>query len=352
MNCAAFGQDRERQLRGGGYPANSFTIVELLVAMTILSFILVVTLTMVGQMSNVWKKSSSKIESFQGARLAFEAMTRCLSQVTLNTYVDYDDANNPQNYLRKSDLQFLSGPAGGAARGGVLPGVSGCGQAVFFEAPVSTTSTANWSTYGAMDSLLNTCGYYVDFTPNNTVPAFVTAPNPYRYRLMQLIVPTETANSVYPSGPAPATASDWTTWFASINWFASFKAQAIPLADNIILLVVRPQDPSATPPDINSPSYAYDTTLNATTYPQPQTANQLPPVIQVTMVAIDEPSALRLITGSTQPTAITSALSGKFTDTTKYAADLASLVASLDAARIQYRVFSSAVPVLESKWSK
>jgi uncharacterized protein (TIGR02599 family) len=355
MNGPAFGRNRRSESKKSARTKCAFTIVELLVAMAVLAIILIVTFTIMGQMTTVWKGSSSKIESFQGARLAFESMTRLLSQVTLNTYVDYDNATTPTNYLRKSDLSFLSGPAGGTARGGVLPGTTGCGQAVFFAAPGG--NTANWASYGSMDGLLNVCGFYVSFTINSSVPAHVTSPNPYRYRLMQLTVPTESANGVYPSNPAPSVALDWTNWFAGTSWFSNFIGGAVPIADNVILLLVRPQDPSnplGSPPssaDIN-PDYTYDTALNATTYPQPVTANQLPPVIQITMVAIDETSAIRLNNGSSQPPAIAQALSNKFTLAANYSTDLTNLENALEASHIQYRIFSSAVPVLETKWSK
>lgn len=318
--------------------------------MAVFALILLITFSIVGQMSNVWKRSSSKIESFQGARLAFEAMTRNLSQATLNPYIDYDNAANATSYLRKSDLNFLNGQAGGAARNGTLPGTSGCGQAIFFTAPLG--STANWSSYGGMDALLSTCGYYVSFTTNSTIPPHVNLPPVYRYRLMQLIVPTETQNSVYPTSPAPTQASDWTAWFSSITWISSFVSQSVPIADNVILLVVRPEDPSNTSsPDFN-PDYSYDSALNATAVPQPVTANQLPPVVQVTMVAIDEPTATRLNNGTLPPSAIRSALNGKFTSTANFTTDMTSLETALDQAHVPYRVFSSTIPVLEAQWLK
>ncbi len=55
--------------------------------------------------------------------------------------------------------------------------------------------------------------------------------------------------------------------------------------------------------------------------------------------------------GSTPPAAIEGALLGKFQDATQYATDLAALEGALDAARVEYREFTTSVPIRESKWS-
>ena len=78
----------------------------------------------------------------------------------------------------------------------------------------------------------------------------------------------------------------------------------------------------------------------------------MPPVLQVTMVAIEEAAARRIDAGASQPSAITAALSGRFTDPASYQTDLGELERQLNAAHIPYRVFSSAVPIRESKWTK
>lgn len=294
--------------------------------------VLVVVLSVITQASSLWRTSTGKIAAFQSARAGFDLLTRSLSQATLNTYLDYDNPMNPSTYLRKSELAFVSGPASAAG----FPGTLGCGQAVFFQAPLGYAT--NTTSYGKLESLMNTCGYYVAFTTNNAIPPHVAvSSNPLRYRLMQLLVPTEN-NTIY-------TAS-------SSAWFTGYTVQARPLADNIIALIVRPQDPgsvSPSTPDLTT-NYAYDSTKSAASLPQPPTANQMPPVVQVTLVAIDEASAKRL--EESNPGAIASALSGKFQITTNYATDLSQLEDALSAQHIQYRIFSTAVPIRESKWTK
>lgn len=310
----------------------AFSLVEMLVAVAVFCIILVLVFSVINQTSGVWRRSSDKIQSFQEARLAFEALTRNLSQATLNSYLDYDNAEAPTRYLRKSELKFLCGPAGSSN----MPGTSNTGQAIFFQAPLGYTD--EFASEG-MASLLNTCGYFVQFDRNKAAPPFIqNANNPYRYRLTQALVPTETKDSIYSSGA---------------TWFNAAAQVAQPIANNVIALILRPQDPaitnSSTPPN---DSYSYDSSANVTNNPQPVTANQLPPVVHVTMVAIDETSALRQESGSTPPGAISSALSGKFTNPANYETDLESLTQALTDAGITYRVFSSAVPIRETKWTK
>ncbi len=162
---------------------------------------------------------------------------------------------------------------------------------------------------------------------------------------MQMLVPAED-NTIY-----TATGDGWFTDPALQSYF-------MPVADNIIALIVRPQDPGTTPPTDITSDYTYDANLNATNpappspYQQPATAKQLPPLLQVTMVAIDEATAKRLDNGATQPVAISSALSGKFTSVTSYTTDLQNLELALTNAHIAYKIFSSNVPLRESKWTK
>ncbi len=324
-----------------GFPLHSaqttsreaFTILEILVATTILAILLVLLLSTISAVSTTWRRSTEKIQSFQGAQLAFDSITHNLSQATLNTYLDYDNATTPQRYLRKSELMFISDAAGSNA----MPGATNTGQAIFFQAFLGYSTNAN---YSGLESLLNPCGYFVSFTTNNAIPAHVTGGNnPYRYRLMQLLVPSET-NGIYQGS------------YGSTGWFTSYTNEARPVADNVIALIVRPQDPGTSAAGAPNNAYAYNSTLNAMNNPQPVTANQLPPVVQVTIVAIDESSAKRLENGASQPTAITDALGNRFTDPASYQTDLDALTGSLNSNRINYRVFSSAVPIRESKWTK
>lgn len=336
-----------------GWEKKGFTIIELLTAVAILALMLTMVFSILGQTSTLWRRASGKIDAFQNARAAFELLTRNLSQATLNTYLDYDDVNLPTRYLRKSELKFIMGQAKKDLELSVVPGT---GKGVFFQAPANYATNAN---YQGLDMLLNTCGYFVQFAPNRTIPEHAknTAPNPPRYRLMQLLVNTET-NVIYSAG-----SKDWyKPYAATASAPAGQPSYVRAIAENVILLAIRPIDPD--PEAQNAPDgqrlpedYTYDSTKGVNDKPfQPITANQLPPALEVTMVAIDENSAKRMDDpsgGSSQePSAITSALAGRFINTKDYAKDLEALKTALSTANIQYRVFSSTIPMRESKWTK
>ena len=106
-----------------------------------------------------------------------------------------------------------------------------------------------------------------------------------------------------------------------------------------------------------APNYTYDSTANnsnAAINP----SNQLPPVVHVTMAAIDETSSKRMTDGDR--TALRDLIAGLFktagstTDSSKdgYAKDLKTLEDYLNSKRIDYRIFSSNVILKGAKWSR
>ncbi len=314
-----------------------FTVLEVLVACAVLALMLGVVLSTISQTSSMTRWASDKIGAFQSARAAFELMTKVLSQATLNSYWDYqfDSAGNPTKYIRKSELHFLVG----AADTGPFAGTAGTGQAIYFQAPVGQTATP--TTLGSLENLLNAVGYYISYGNEDALPSppFPAAVPKYRYRLMQAMQPSENL-TVY----ADTTTSDWTTDVANF---------AVPVAENVIYLAAWPrkapsEDAAGT---ALSTDYSYDSRDQATASPQPETANQMPPVVQITLVAIDETSAARLCTGTTPPSAVSDAFSGLFTssDQTTFDADIATLESRMGDAGIKYRIFTAMVPIRESK---
>lgn len=336
----------------------AFTLIEMMVAMAVLVLLLVLVVSVMNSVSSMVRRSSGSIDALAGARAAFDQMSRTAAQATLNTYWDYDDPLSPSVYLRTSDLQFLLRQNTQNA---------GYGQELYFVAPETyATSTDLLSTSG----LLNACAFYVQYTGSDKFRPSPISTQKYRYRLMFGLQPTEKLglfNTGLTQGASTTTNRQilqafWSAhaWTASLaNGGVSSLAQyAAPLADNVIALIVWPrlsgaEDPTGT---TLSTDYSYDSQLNAYTLTQgrqPLTAAQLPPVLQVTMVAITENSALRLDTGSsTPPSIIENALQGKFTQVAKYQADLDALTAELARNHLEYKVFTTSVPLRESKWSR
>jgi uncharacterized protein (TIGR02599 family) len=345
-------------------------LVELLVAMAVLMLLLAIMAAVTQSTAQAVHQASGKLTTYASARAAFDIMNEKLAQATLNTYLDYYATNasgvgylqtnvatfTPAIYGRVSNLQFITRENSNPQTPFNTIGNANypCyGQDIYFQCPIAySTSSSYLSTQG----LLNACGYYVQYCNNTSFrPSMVTG-SKWRYRLIQAIEPTESFQ-VYTYAISDSTT--WTANIANTGPAAVPATDAIPLADNIIALVIWPQLPSAqeslTPLVTN---YIYDSQLNAapnvkSTPAQPVTAHQLPPILQVTMVVIDEASAARIDTNSsTPPAVIENALKGKFVATSNYAADLASVENSLSLNKIAYEVLNTAVVMRESKWSQ
>lgn len=312
-----------------------FTVLEVLVASAVFIMLLGLLMSTISQTSTVTRRATEKVSAFQGARSAFELLTSKLSQATMNSYWDYDSPTTPTKYIRKSELHFVAGLAGQDS----LPGTSGTGQAVFFQAPGGLTGDA---TYSGMDNLLNAYGYYIEYAGEGSLPFQTAATQFYRYRLMQQVANTESLG-VY-SGNA-------TSDLNGSKWISGNNSAVV--AENLVYMAIWPRKATSEDSTGNAltTTFGYNSRLNATTSPQPDTANQLPPTVQVTLVAIDETSAQRFCTSSTAPTQISSAFSGLFTTSTvsQFESDLETLAQKLTANGVNFRVFTAIVPIRESK---
>ncbi len=347
--------------------SRAFTLVEILVSTVVLAIIVLIMVSVTAQVSNTWRYTTAKTEQFRESRNAFDAITRRLSQATLNTYWDYDNATTPTKYERRSELRFISGAS---------KDLLGAGSAtqkfsthcVFFQAPLGTTDTA---AYKGFENLLNTWGYFVEFSDDTSLkPPFLktSLPSKYRFRLKELRQPTE-LNQIY------SLTSGKASTYTGKNWFLTPMADTKPLnyvlAANVVAMIITPrlskQDEdlakvSSTSIDLSplAPNYLYDTTsVGAGTGANAgllNSKNQLPPILQVTLVAIDELSASRL--NLTQSSSDIFGISGKFTKSSDFSNDLRisgsadSLENILIKKRVNYRIFTTNVPIKGAKWSK
>ncbi len=112
----------------------AFTLVELMVSMALISMMTVLLVTMTNSTAKLWTYTTSRSEQFRSASTAFEAITRRLSQATLNTYWDYDDPAKPTRYQRQSDLRFIAGNMQTLTGGATKPVRPTHG--LFFQAPL------------------------------------------------------------------------------------------------------------------------------------------------------------------------------------------------------------------------
>jgi uncharacterized protein (TIGR02599 family) len=229
----------------------------------------------------------------------------------------------------------------------MLPGaISSTTHAVFFQAPFGFTSN---STYGGMESMVNTWGYFIEFGSDSALrPDPVNTagvPEKYRFRLYEMMEPSESLSLYKYTGNSTASKT-----YTGRTWFTDALDQpnrsSRVLAENIVALIFRPLDPSNASLTTN---YTYDTAGDGAIATQTASEHQLPPYIEVTMIAIDEASARRLENGSAPPDL---GLTGLFDSTSSYDTDLEDLRTNLADRQINYRIFTANVSIQGAKWSR
>ena len=357
---------------------SGFTLVEILVAAVITVVLVAILLQVTTLASKTVTLSTQKLSAFASARTAFDVITRNLSQATLNTYLDYynaqgqrrtetnSDINNTGanfvavSYGRASDLQFVVQPNQANPN---------YGQEVYFQAPRAYSADGSIQ---SVQGLLNACGYYVQFGNGNLVQPTVVTNFKYRYRLMQGMEPTEDLRvfaATQLSGTG-TTSDNSTSWITNIkNGAGTRSVDVTPLADNVIALVVWPRlsyndDPTGEKLLPASDAYQYDSQANvapgtSAPYDQALTADQLPPDVQVTMVVIDEASATRVQgTSAAAPGDIETDLKNKFLNASDYATDISALAKALSSTQpvsgtgpLNFQIFNTTVALRESKWT-
>jgi uncharacterized protein (TIGR02599 family) len=348
--------------------------------MVILLLIAAVVFSLTSATGKLWKSSTEKMDAFQKSRSAFELMTRQISQATLNTYWDYFDAsgnivsgNTPINrYDRNSELHFITGNSASLLTGaqtwsGETSPVRPT-HCVFFTAPLgnipapAVPPATNPPDLHGLNMLLNATGYYIEFNSDLwDRPKFLqtnTTSARHRYRLMQLSQTTDKLRIYDPDFAASKGSPAYNYWFDNA---VTTTTNVRPIAENIVALVVLPQRSPADGGTL-SPDYSYDS-RNRDSINNPRTArnlqrNQLPPMVQVTMVALDETSAIQLAlrNGKNAPPLVPIS---SFTDPTKYSSgdpenpgDLENLKISLAEMHLTYRVFTTNIVIRGAKWSE
>lgn len=366
----------------------AFTLPELLLSAAILLVIVILCSNAVFHTSALVRRTTGKVEQFQSARSAFERMAWRLSQASLNTFYDYDDVDSPRGYTRQSELRFLCGSADNVLPQNDAARVSHC---VFFFAPLGFSDVPEGR---GLENLLNTCGYYVEFGSDRADrPAFLTSlvPERYRFRLKEFVPPArQLAIYQYTSGKDPGSGKLRNESYNGIEWIRDGfgtngpEAGARTLADNVIALILVPRLPRAEEISVDggndadfsplAPRYAYNSRSAAPQSSddpaQPEQTsgsapanrslnpfNQLPPLMQATLIAIDEVSAQKI--GLDKDDADFFELSKRFRDTRRLTKDLSSidpdddsLVNLLNSKRIHYRTFTTTVPLRAAKWSR
>jgi uncharacterized protein (TIGR02599 family) len=293
-------------------------------------------------------------------------------------------------------------------------------HSMFFHAPVGFTERMENGQleFRSLNSMLSAIGYFIEFGDETDKPNFLANLQPpypprLRYRLMEMVVPGEKLNiyarpqdSDLHSDPRifDETGADGAYYQGLVNterrpidpyvrpyWMKEALkrvasenghrfAYARPIAENIIALIILPKVPQKDRMNFNvsppvrdpkalelAPFYQYDSwrVLSGSTEVHPVSRkkidnrsrdNLLPPIVQLVMVAIDEPSAARMNLGITgKPTW----LDGKFENVEVEADYQKDIRLFEDAIRkdtrypnVNYRIFTTDVVIRGSKWSR
>ncbi len=371
----------------------AFTLVELMVSMTVLVILMLVVSNFVALVQRTWVRANSNVSQFREARIAFDILTRNISQATLNTYYQNefdtlandsvgDTVTKAKNYIRQSELQFICGPAAGAS--GVLGGSASTypGHAIFFQAPLGVTSlvAASGATVANTESLVNLLcgrGYFVAWGSDEAfrppfLSALKTVPTRFRLRLMEYS-PTSEKNRIYQASLRPITAHS-KEWFndAITNVVTASETTATrsftrPVAENILALVISPQletTGSSVDPTSIAPNYFYDSTLvsnpgaTSTAAGSQGTRHLMPPMLKVTMVALDGLGGEQLSRDTALQAEVVSMAGSLFKSASSYTKDLigttkepGELISLLRKKKLNYRIFTTTIAMKQSRWS-
>lgn len=364
------------------------TLVELMVAVAVFAMLLVLTLPIVTMLSKSWKKMSGRAELFSAARAGLASMRSTLQQATLQTHFSYADSSGqpvplinpsakavglnrsqiPTQYLRASELHFLVDDAQRLLSAANTGGVQTSGHTVFFQAPlgkVRDQSSLSRST------LLNSVGYFVEYGDSaSTVPAVVgaTTGSRQRYRLMQVVQPAH-ENTIYKSTLEKSTATGLPVYNYDLDWIdemglAANTAYKHVLAENIILLAIRPKSSKyadSTQTTLLAPNYTYDSRwwepgYSGQSASDERVRNQLPPVVELIAVAIDEASAIKLDAlggGGSAPFSGGAGVNfdNLFLNASQIEQDLGTVEDELIKLGLNYRIFRTDVAMPAAKWS-
>ena len=285
----------------------AFTLVELLVATGVVLVLAIALLAFNAQSSESVRAARSTSDEFQRAQSAFETLTRRIGQATLNNYAQNSTPNGGvKRYERMSELRFACGPMQCGANPldplGAKSEQMRPGHGVFFQATTGFAGNARDPALAGLENLLNTWGYFVEAGPDELKAPFCVPPQLVARRiaprLMELREPTERL-SIYAKRRA------------DFGWIG------IPLADreltrvaveNVAALILLPkltaQESARLLPDATTEErdalLAPQLFYHSGAAPPPETPpernmrHRLPPMVEITMVALDAATVARL----------------------------------------------------------
>ncbi|RBP45063.1 uncharacterized protein (TIGR02599 family) [Roseimicrobium gellanilyticum] len=355
------GGNARSKTRATTAPDTGFTLIELLLSITILSVVMLITMSLLNASLGQLRISEARFGQFREVQAAFDTMRLRLAGCEINPFYDYEYKNEDMNsvpigYKLKSDLHFVTGPVM-AGEFPLLISGNHNGHGIFFHGTFGMTNETDWKGLG---TLMNSWGYYLEFGDDTSARAdFLNSenvPKRYRYRLKELQVPAELMRTYAAKLNAGSSREDIFAWFRD-----SLQApeNVHTVAENIAAFVVTPLVPADSRNSNGAligenglaPTYYYDTRnyQHARTNVAEVTRHRLPPLLRLTLVALDEVSATKLeeLNGQNKPDLGVDSL---FADATRYNEDIQSLEARLQQMKLNYRVFSTTVRLRNARW--
>jgi uncharacterized protein (TIGR02599 family) len=338
-----------------------FTLAEVLVAAALVALLTALLLRLTSQSSAALDFAQSNAEEYRAAQRAFEVVSRRLGAATLQSYrgrVDGDGKNDPRGWQRMSELRFVSGPmqAGGRSLD-TVDEESGeylsmrPSHGVFFQSTEGDPRHELDPARVGLEQLVNTWGYFVEVAGDRLPPPNFLAdrapPERVRPRLMEVREPAAALRLYSLTSGAPG--------YAGFDWFRPLLARdasARPIATNIAMLLVLPKltaaESARVAPNAEvekkdallAPEFFYNSGEEGASIVS--THHRLPPLIEITMLALDEAGAARLYNGGDRDPLL---LREAFRDARKLRAELHtgsdSLERQLNDQRIRHRIFTT-----------
>ncbi|MCB1209769.1 MAG: Verru_Chthon cassette protein C [Verrucomicrobiales bacterium] len=361
----------------------AFTLLELMLAITIFTMIGVVITNAISGTQKAWTKAHATAREFREARNALDTISRNVARAELNQeWVTEDVADplpsfSPERWMRDSDMHFVCGPTNQ-----LIPQVNNAtSHAVFFQLPAGftgaravseTQSSTTEPVYDTLYGALNGWGYYIEFGEDpRTLPDYLRnrpgaggTSKKQRFRLIEFRQPSHemTLFKMEPDGTEPllktySSQEQLYTWFRepiknSTNGKPEDRRTTV-IAENILALVITPYQPPLDSQSVASattyalaPNYLFDSRRFQwqPSDPLAQSARHtLPPTLRLTVVAMDEArwESFSDVESVQIGLALRDAISGLFSDPTRYEDDLKSIEEALEKRRIDYRILTS-----------
>ncbi len=349
------------------------TLVELIVAMAVLSLVMLAIFATITTMQNIWTRVKDRSDPYRTTRVALDTIARRLTQATLATRMEQDPTSTAigaagNAFIRQSDLHFVLGPVDDL----LLRSNTTSGHAVFFQAPFgeSGSSSGNPLDYEQLRETLCAWGYFVDFGDDAVErPAFLRDPTMSvskprrRFRLMEFRQPAQDltlfqarpgSDKAEPGLRDATSQDDLYRWFRDPVGSSDTRDRHLSVvAENVVAVLLTPYESKefAQPGQATlvAPDNIYDSRrfqwFSGGGTVAEETRHRLPRALRLTVIATAEDGWLRMEPAQIEATAarIRNMISSRFHDSKDIGTDLRAVGAELDRLKMPWRVLTTIV---------